>query len=82
MNVEQARALVVAELEKIAPEADFSMLDPNSDLREALDIDSLDFLRFVTALHKKSGINIPEADYRKLYTLAGVEGYLMDKSRT
>ena len=39
MNKEQARALLVAELGNIAPEADFATLDTKADLREALDID-------------------------------------------
>ena len=38
MNKEQVRALLVAELGNIAPEADFATLDAKADLREALDI--------------------------------------------
>ena len=49
--------------------------DEVKDLREALDIDSLDFLNFVTALHKKMGVNVPEADYPKLITLNKTVGY-------
>jgi hypothetical protein len=33
------------------PEADFAMLDPQADLREALDIDSMNFLNFIIANH-------------------------------
>ncbi len=47
-------------------------IDPAADLREAIDIDSMDFLNFVTAFHHRLGIDIPEADYPKLVTLAGV----------
>ena len=36
----------------------------------------MDFLNFVAALHKATGVDIPEADYRKLFTLAGVQKYL------
>ena len=76
MNKEQVRALLVAELGNIAPEAAFATLDAKADLREALDIDSLDFLNFVAALHKKTGINVPESDYGKLRTLDGAGIYL------
>lgn len=79
MNKEQARALLVAELGNIAPEADFATLDAKADLREALDIDSLDFLNLIAALHKKTGLNIPESDYAKLLTLDGAVNYLVEK---
>ena len=36
---------------------------PPADLREALDIDSMDFLNFVTAIHHRLGVDIPELDY-------------------
>jgi len=81
MNTQEARALIVMELGNIAPEADYETLDPKADLREALDIDSLDFLNFVTALHKKTGVNVPESDYRKLLTLDGAVIYLVEKTK-
>lgn len=81
MNAQEAQALIIAELGNIAPEADYATLDHKSDLREALDIDSLDFLNFVAALHKKTGVNVPETDYRKLLTLEGAVKYLIDKAK-
>ena len=70
------RVVVLEELNNIAPEADLARLDPGADLREALDIDSVDFLNFVTAIHQRLGVNIPETDYRKLATLDGALAYL------
>lgn len=81
MNAQEARILIVAELGNIAPEADYNRLDPKANLREALDIDSLDFLNFITALHKKTGVSVPESDYRKLLTLEGAVKYLMDRAK-
>lgn len=81
MNAQDARKLIITELGNIAPEADFDGLDPKADLREALDIDSLDFLNFIAALHKKTGVNVPESDYRKLLTLEGATIYLVDKTK-
>ena len=46
------RAVVQEELGNIAPEMDVGAIDPSADLREALDIDSMDFLNFVTAMHR------------------------------
>jgi acyl carrier protein len=76
MNENDIRAIIREELGNIAPEADPTALDPSADLREALDIDSMDFLNFVTALHHRLGIDIPERDYPKLTTLDGATAYL------
>ena len=67
---------VLDTLGDIAPEADLGALPGDKDLREELDIDSMDFLNFVIALHEKLGIDIPEADYPQLITLNGAVSYL------
>ncbi len=64
------------ELGNIAPEIDLKTIDKGADLREALDIDSMDFLNFITAIHHRLGVNIPEVDYPKLVTLGGAVDYL------
>jgi acyl carrier protein len=70
------RKVVQEELGNIAPEADLASLDPAADLRDALDVDSMDFLNFITAIHHRLGIDIPEIDYPKLGTLSGAVAYL------
>ena len=72
-------AVVRDELGNIAPEVDLKIIDPGADLREALDIDSMDFLNFITAIHHRLGLDIPELDYPKLGTLEGAVGYLKAK---
>ncbi len=67
------------ELNNIAPEIDMSGVDRAADLREAMDIDSMDFLNFISALHRRLGIDIPEIDYPKLVTLDGAIAYLRSK---
>ena len=67
------------ELGNIAPEIDLKTIDAGADLREALDIDSMDFLNFVTAIHRRLGVDIPEIDYPKLVTLDGAVHYLEAK---
>jgi len=76
MTEDEIRTVVQDELSNIAPEADMAALDPGADLRKALDIDSMDFLNFITAIHKRLGVDIPELDYAQLFTLAGAVGYL------
>ncbi len=70
------RKVVQEELNNIAPEVDLARVDPAADLREAIDIDSMDFLNFVTAIHHRLGLDIPEVDYPKLVTLTGAIAYI------
>jgi acyl carrier protein len=80
MNEIDIRTALLEELGNIAPEIDMQTLDPAADLREALDIDSMDFLNFVTAIHRRLRIDIPELDYPKLSTLDGAATYLQGRS--
>jgi acyl carrier protein len=73
------RAVVREELGNIAPEIDLTTINPAADLREALDIDSMDFLNFITAIHHRLGVDVPELDYPKLITLDGAVKYLEAK---
>jgi len=73
------RNVLQEELSNIAPEVDMSSLDPAADLREAMDIDSMDFLNFVTAVHHRLNLDIPEIDYPKLVTLDGAVAYIAAK---
>jgi acyl carrier protein len=75
------RAAIKEELSNIAPEMDLAAIDPSADLREALDIDSMDFLNFITAMHRRLGVNVPEVDYPKLFTLDGAVAYFEAKLR-
>jgi len=76
MTDAEARDLIFEVLGGIAPEADPATLAGDADLREALDLDSMDFMNFVVALHERTGIDMPEADYPKLRTLDGAIAYL------
>jgi acyl carrier protein len=76
MTDDELRTIVLDTLGGIAPEAELGALPPDKDLREELDLDSMDFLNFVIGLHEKTGVDIPEADYPKLFTLDGALAYL------
>ncbi len=66
-------------LSSVAPEVDVNGIDPAKDLRDQIDIDSVDFLNFVIGLHKELGVDIPDADVAKLATLNGCVTYLSTK---
>jgi acyl carrier protein len=77
LNETQLKETVLRVLSGIAPEIDIQSLDAAKDLRDQIDIDSVDFLNFVIGLHKALGIEIPDADVPKLVTLNGCVGYLL-----
>ena len=76
MTRDEIRAIVLRTLGDIAPEADLSTLEPDVSFRDQLDVDSMDLLNFVIALHAVLHVDIPEADYPKLATLDGCVDYL------
>jgi acyl carrier protein len=76
MTTEEIRSTVLNCLAKIAPEADLERIRPAVSFRDQLDIDSMDFLNFVIALHEQLQLEIPERDYPKLITLNGCVEYL------
>ena len=76
MSAIDIRKVIQEELNNIAPEADIASVDPVADLREAIDIDSMDFLNFIIAIHRRLGVDIPEIDYPKLGTLNGAFAYI------
>jgi acyl carrier protein len=78
---EEIRAAVLAALSEIAPEADLERLAPSAELREELDLDSMDFLRFLQALAEATGIEVPEAEVSKVATLGGCIDYLVARGR-
>jgi len=77
MNEQQLHDVVIRALSEVAPDIDPAGIDPGTDLAEQLDIDSMDFLNIVVAVHEQTGIEIPERDYPKLSTLEDAVAYLL-----
>jgi len=75
------RKTLAEEIVNIAPEADVPAADPDADLRESFDLDSMDFLNLIIALHKRLGIDIPEADYARLSSLNAAIAYLAERCK-
>ncbi len=76
MTRKELEAVVKRVLAGIAPEADLEALDPAADLRESLDLDSMDFLNFLVGLREETGIEVPDADVPRVATLASCLDYL------
>lgn len=82
MTREEALATLQAVIHDVAPEADLTSVGPDETIQEALDLDSIDFLNIVVALHEQTGIEIPERDYPELATLDAALDYLSDHIRS
>jgi acyl carrier protein len=81
MTREEVRSAVVKALTSVAPEIDPSSLNPDEAFRQEFDLDSMDFLNFVIAVHTSLNVDVPEADYPKLATLNGAVDYLATRLR-
>lgn len=76
MDETQIRRQVLEALQAIAPEVEPDSLRSDRPLRDEVDLDSMDWLRFLAALHQRLGVNIPEADYQRLTSLDALVAYL------
>ena len=75
-DIEQA---IVDSLTSVAPEIDAASLKPDVPLRDQTDLDSMDFLRFVVEVHRRLAVDVPEADYGKLMSIAATADYLASR---
>jgi acyl carrier protein len=76
MNATELRPLVFAELRRIAPELEEGDVAPGRLLRDQVDLDSMDWLNFLIAVHQRFGVEIAEADYAVLDTLDRICEYV------
>jgi acyl carrier protein len=79
VNESDLRSAVLAALQEIAPEADLTRLADDADIRDELDLDSMDFLNFAIGIHERTGFDVPERDYPRLATLSRALTYLSRK---
>ncbi|WP_299649268.1 acyl carrier protein [uncultured Tateyamaria sp.] len=76
MSRHDVETAIAEELYRIAPDIDLADVDRGADLREEFDIDSMDFLTLVTALSKRFGTDMPEADYQQMRSFDALATYL------
>jgi acyl carrier protein len=76
---EELKPKVLEILTAIAPELEPGELRADQPLRNQVDLDSMDWLNFLVALHEQLRVDIPEADYAKLVTLDDLLSYLEKK---
>jgi acyl carrier protein len=76
MTSEEIRSTLLKCLSDVAPEIADEEIEDDMDLRDELDLDSMDILRWVQGIHKALSVEIPEEDYGKLATLGEAVGYV------
>ena len=79
MTRDELRQTVLGVLQEVAPEADLSRLTPDAPIRDQLDVDSIDFMRFLIGINENLHVDVPEADYPKVASLNGLLQYLDDR---
>lgn len=80
MDDADLRATVLRVLGEVAPEVDLTAVDASEDLREQLDLDSMDVLNLAIGLFQATGIEVPERDYARIVTVDGCVAYLSQAS--
>lgn len=71
------REAVLAALHRVVPDVTVDTVRAEIDLRAQVDMDSIDYLRFLVAVHDATGVDIPENEYRQVRTLDGLVAYLL-----
>jgi acyl carrier protein len=79
MTPDDLQSAVLTALSDVAPEADTATLRFDLDLRDQVDMDSMDSLNFLIAVHEQLHVDIPEADWARLHTLDDLVAYLQPK---
>jgi acyl carrier protein len=79
MNETELKKIILQSLKKVAPDTNPEILQAGDKIREKLDMDSFDALRFIVELNEKTGVDIPEEDYGKIVTLKDLMHYIMKK---
>jgi acyl carrier protein len=75
-----AEAAIKEALGQVTPGADITAIDADASLRETLELDSLDFLRFVEILSERAGERIDEDDYPQLATMTSAVKFLAGRA--
>jgi acyl carrier protein len=74
--LEDPEALLTRLLRRIAPEVDVRAIPRDEPLQDAADLDSMDVLNLMTALHEETGIDVPERDYPAVSSVDGFVAYV------
>ncbi|MEU9379484.1 acyl carrier protein [Streptomyces sp. NPDC048279] len=81
MNRTDALDVVKESIVRVIPDADVAALGPDDTFRDALEMDSLDFLSFIETLSERTGVRIDDEDTPCLTTLSGSADFLVARTK-
>jgi len=79
MTKEELKTIIIKEILEIAPDIEEDEIKPNENIQRSLEIDSFDFLKILTAMNEKVGVEVPETDYANVDTLEKMTEYFLNK---
>lgn len=79
MNTDEIKKVIIEQILEVAPEISEDELDDHKNIQRSLELDSFDFLKILTALNEKLGVEVPEADYGKVDTLENMALYFSER---
>jgi acyl carrier protein len=75
-NIQQ---IIIEAIQEAAPEIEQEDINMDEDIREECDLDSMDFINYLIALKKSTGVSIAEGDYPQVNTFNKMLNYLSEK---
>ena len=79
MTKDEIKSLIVEQILEIAPDIDKDEIKPDENIQRSLEIDSFDFLKILTAMNEKVGVEVPEKEYSKVDTLENMANYFLER---
>lgn len=77
MNTQKVNQVLAEIFKEIAPEIDYSVINPEKSLRDQVEIDSYDFYRIIVKVAKQTGVNIPDSKLAQMKNLQDLVNYLV-----
>lgn len=79
MDPNEIPAKLLSLLTTVAPDIEPDTVDPERELRDQFDFDSMDALHFATAVSAAFGIEIAETEYPRLTSLRAAADFVRER---
>ena len=79
MTQDESKEMIIEQITEIAPDVEREDIQADANIQRSLEIDSFDFLKILTAMNSKTGVEVPEADYAKVATLQSMADYFLER---
>jgi acyl carrier protein len=78
-NQQNIKKIILDAIQDVAPEIEQDDIEMDEDIREECDLDSMDFINYLIAVKKSTGVSIAEGDYTQVNTFNKMLSYLTEK---